>query len=121
MRADLPEMSDHLLGGDVPAAVVARGDRRVAAGAVERAAVQELLDALLLDAGEALGSHREGDRVLALLAGPGVVLGDQRLEVIVDTAGNDPAADAQRAVHPELREDRPADELALVGQLIEEL
>ena len=41
---DLPEVFGHLLHHDVPAAVVARGHRRVAFRAVQRPALEELLD-----------------------------------------------------------------------------
>jgi hypothetical protein len=49
------------------------------------------------------------------------VLGDDLAEVVVDAARDDARTRAQRAVQAELREDRAADELALVGELVEEV
>ena len=49
-RMHLPEVLRHLLHGPMPAAVVAGGNRGIAFRAVERAALQELLDALAVEA-----------------------------------------------------------------------
>src|SRR5581483_4124994 len=60
------------------------------------------------------------DRRLALLAGSGVPLGNHRLVVVVDPPRHHPGPGAQRAGHAELGQDRLADEVALVRQVVEE-
>ena len=62
------------LGGDVPAAVVAGGGLVVTAVAVERAAVEELLQALAVLGREVAGVERQGQLVAAAVALVQVVL-----------------------------------------------
>src|SRR5687767_7091337 len=106
-----------LVGRDVPAAEAALRGLGVAFGAVERAAVEELLDPRLVVPRDAL--HRRGHGLFPPALG--TRLGGVRLEhlavVFPDPAGDDPGPGAERAGHPELGQDGPADELALVREL----
>src|SRR5438309_1811134 len=70
----LLEVFGDLLHHHVPAAVVAGRDGGVAFRAVQRAALEELLDAVAVGGHRGLGRQRERNLRLALFARPGRVL-----------------------------------------------
>src|SRR5690349_9997858 len=102
---------------DVHATVVTGGLLGVAVDAVERAAVEELLQPRAVVLVEVDEVARQRLLVAAAVAAAQVVLGQKRRVVVVDALGDDAGAVAQRAGHAELGDDRLADEGALVGEL----
>src|SRR5262245_33268258 len=106
---------------DVPAAVVAGRCLLEAIDAVERSAVEELLDPRPLVLVEDTQVPRQNELVAAAVAPALVGAFEEGREVIVDAAWYRPHAVAERTCHAQLGDDRLADECALVRQLVEEV
>src|SRR5213082_1176978 len=120
MRVYLLEVVGDPLVRDVPLAVVARRDLGEALVTKQRAAVEELLDPRPLGLRRRLDVQRDRQRGPTAVAGVLVLALDDRLVVVVQSAGHYARPGAQRAGHGELGKDRLADELALVFELAEE-
>ena len=115
------EVVGHPFHGDVPTAIVAGGDRWVAFRAVKRATVEELLEAFAVGCGCPVSREGNIHGRFALLAGPFVLGGDDRLVVIVNPARHDAGPGTEWAVHAELAENRFTDEIAFIRQVVQEL
>src|SRR5438034_4784169 len=123
-RAGLLGVDFALMFGDfghVPAALAARGRLFVAVVAVQRSAVEELLQARAFILRKVAVFARQGHGVAAALAIARVEIAEQGGIVVVHAATDDAAAVAQRTRHLHLRRDRLANERTLVRQLIEKL
>lgn len=107
--------------GNVPAAIVAGGNFGITRLAVERATMEELLDAFALLTAESFEGKRQRLHFAAHLALFRAVFGDDRLEVVVQPTCDHAGANAQGAGHAELGDDRLADEIAFIGKFVEKL
>src|ERR1019366_211315 len=106
---------------DVPTAIVARWGFVVTGIAQQRSALEILFEPRLVVHREIAGIAGQRQVVAAAVALPLVPVGQQRGIVIVGPAADlaGPVAQGTGRVH--LGRDRLADELALVGQLVEEV
>ncbi len=123
MRVDVNflEVFRNFFHRNVPAAIVAGGDGGVALGAIERAAVKELLEAFAIGGGGVVRRKWDFDHRLALVARPAVVFRNHGFEVVVETPCHNTGAGAKWAGHAELGQNGFADEVAFVRQVVEEL
>src|SRR5262249_9873033 len=120
MGVDLLEVIGDSLVRDMPLAVVARGHFRIALGAEERSAVEELLHPLALRLWGCVNREGYCQGRSAPVARVLVFPVDHRLVVVVKAAWNDSRSRAKGAGHGELGEDRLGNELALVLEFAEE-
>src|SRR5262249_18352416 len=107
--------------GDVPAAIVAGGGLVVAAVAVERAALEELLQAFSIFGAEVAGIAWQRQRIAAAVALTRVEPPQPASVMIVNAARHRAPGVEQWTRHTELGRDRLADKRALIGQLVEQI
>ena len=115
----------HVVGGgfvrDMPAAIVAGGHFGEAVGTVQRPTPEKLLQPAHILGGDAFEIQRKGLQLLAALAGPSVLFGDDWLVMSVQPARHHAGAGTQRAGHAALCDDGTPNELAFVRQVVEKI
>jgi len=117
---DFAEVLRDFFHRHMPAAIAAGRHIRIAFRAVQRPAVEELLHAGFFILRNAVARKRYLDLGFALFARSRVVFTENRLIMLMHAAWHHTGADAERARHAELRKDRFADEVAFVGQVVQE-
>ena len=90
VRMSLADVVRCFLHGDMPTAVVAGRHMGVALGAIKRTTMEELFDPGPITGRDAFDVDRHQLRGPAAVAGTRVVLGDDRLVVVVKTPGDYP-------------------------------
>src|SRR5690348_12648189 len=109
------------VGGDVPTAIIAGRSLIVTGIAVERTAVEKLLEPGLVFGRQLAGLTRQRKFVATTLAVAAIQLVQQRGIVVVHAARDETLAITQRTGHSELSSNRFTDEGTLVGKLIQKL
>src|SRR5438445_7928532 len=105
---------------EMSAAVVAGGGPVIARIAIERTAVEKLLQTLMIFRRQIARVARQRHLVATAFAVAAVHFADERRIVIVYAARHGALAIAQRTGHAQLSGDRLTNKGALVGQLVQE-
>src|SRR5579871_4780826 len=114
-------MLGNLIGSDVPATIAAGSSLVVAGIAIERTAMEKLLQPRLVLGSQLAGVARQGEFIATTIAVTAIELFQQGRIMIVYAPRDDPLAIAEGTSHSQLGGDRFTNEGALVGKFIEKL